>query len=384
MSNGDEQPGWRERFLTWLTAGVILAGTATGAVLSVDEPFEWGLHIVFLSVGQADAIVMVAPDGDAAVIDAGLGSTAAGAIAGFLTDGAANGVGDVRDVKLGFVTHYDADHVGGWASLEANGITFESVYDQGPSLKRAGATKYEAYLEAVGDLNDNMLPDDDAEGFVRKRARPGLRWKLGEASVRVLSVRGDTRGSAYDLEGLDPSRSEIDENPGSIALLVSLGDFELYTAGDQTSDDWKHEPDTEMAVVRAGVLGDDSDIDVYKVSHHGSDTSNGREFIDALDPEVAVISAQYRSDYGLPKLVAIQQLVNDGALVYVTGNGQDPTGRFTQSAVHDDDDYVLPAGAVINDAGDVHVLVSRDGRRYRVFANGEWREFSAVDAENVH
>ncbi len=39
---------------------------------------------------------------------------------------------------------------------------------------------------------------------------------------------------------------------------------------------------------------------------------------------------------------------------------------------------------LVNDAGDVHILVSTDGSRYRVFARDEWRKFSAVDSDNTH
>lgn len=381
MSNGTDNITWRERFFEWLTAGVVIAGVATSAVIA-DEPFEWGLHIVFFDVNQADAIAIVAPNGDAAVIDAGHGSTAAAQIAAFLQDGGANGVGEITDVKLGFVTHYDLDHMGGFARLPDRGITFRSVYDQGTSVRRDGAARYDDYLEFVDDPNDNMIQDTDEDAFIRKRARVGLHWKLGDARIRVLSARGDTRGRTHDLD-LDPSDQNVDENPGSIALLISLGDFELYTAGDQTSDDWKSEPDTEIAVVNAGVLGEDNDIDVYKVNHHGSDTSTGQDFILALDPEVAVVSSRLGGD-GLPKLVAIQQLVTNGAVVYITGDGLDASGAFTQSSVSEDDGFVPPNGSFVNDAGDVHILVSTDGLRYRVFAGGEWREFSAVDSDNVH
>ncbi len=348
---------------------------------------NWGLHIVILDVGQADAIVMAAPNGQAAVIDAGHGSTAAGRIAGFLSDEQANGVGDIDIVKLGFVTHYDLDHMGGIAKLIDDGIEISSVYDQGPSWKRRGATRYIEYLAAVGDLNDNMIDDDDPDGntFVRKKARVGLHWKLGDARVRCVSVRGDTKGRAYDDPNCDPVSSDVDENPGSIALLVTLGDFEFYTAGDQTSDDWKHEePDTEIAVVKSGVLGADNDVDVVKVSHHGSDTSTGSAFVNALDAEVGVISAKYSSRHKLPKMISIKQLVDNDALVYITGDGHDPqTGTFAYSDHAEDDNYNPPEGTVFNEAGDVHIFVSPDGSRYRVLGGDTWREFSAVDSDNT-
>jgi competence protein ComEC len=347
---------------------------------------DWGLHIAILDVGQADAIVMVAPDGNVCLVDAGHGSGAADRISDFLRDEEDNGFGEITTVKLGFVTHYDLDHMGGFASLLDSGIAFSSIYDQGPSIKRNGATRYTEYLQAVGDLNDNMLDDDSAteDNFIRKKANVGLHWKLGDAKIRCVAVRGDTKGSTYDQE-LDPSVSDIDENPGSIALFVTLGDFEFYTAGDQSSSAWKDEPDTEIAVVNSGVLGQENDIDVIKLSHHGSDTSTGDAFIDSLDPEVAVISSKYRNNDRLPKMVSIKQVVENGGLVYVTGDGHDPqTGTFSNSNHSEDDDFSPPEGTVFNDAGDVHIFVSIDGLNYVVVAeDGDWNEFSAVDSENL-
>lgn len=295
---------WREWLRELLAAGTIVFATGTGSFLASPDTFPVGLHVVFFNVGQADAIAIIAPDGDAAVIDAGLGASSAAQVAAFLRDRDENGVGEITDVKLGIVTHYDQDHMGGFASFPNEGISFRAVYDQGPSVKRHCATRYTEYVQFAGDPNDNGEEDAGESDFIRHRATVGLSWQLGDATVRVVSVRGDTRGSQHDLD-LDPSADDIDENPGSIALLITLGDFELYTAGDQTSDDWKPKPDAEIAVVRAGVLGADSDVDVVKANHHGSDTSNGREFVRALDPEVAVVSVDFRSDHRLPKLVSI-------------------------------------------------------------------------------
>ena len=43
----------------------------------------------------------------------------------------------------------------------------------------------------------------------------------------------------------------------------------------------------EEALAAQGGL---SQIDVYKASHHGSDTSNGDRLLQALKPDIAVIS----------------------------------------------------------------------------------------------
>jgi hypothetical protein len=292
-------------------------------------------------------------------------------------------------VKLGFVTHYDVDHMGGFASFDGEGITFEAVYDQGPSPMRNGKPKYVAYIEWVGDPNDNAQEDPGEDHFVRHEASVGIHFTLGDAKIRILSARGDTKGTEDDI-ALDPEDGadfHDNENPGSIALLVTLGEFEFYTAGDQTSDDWgRGEPDTEFAVIHSKVISEtQSDIDVLKVNHHGSDTSTGTAFVQALDPEVAVISTKISSNHRLPKLVAIKQLIENGALVYITGNGLKSDRTFHLSAKQGDDEgYTPPADGFINSAGDVHIFVSADGSRYRVFGGGDWREFSAVDADNPH
>ncbi len=370
-----------------IAGGIIAAGAAAVIIgLGINGSPDWGLHIAILSVGQADAIAIVSSNGQACIIDAGNSAADGDRIARFLRDESENGVGEITDVKLAFATHYDQDHIGGFKALRDAGITFKSIYDQGPSIKRnAGNTAYGRYLQASGDPNGNMIQDTTENEYVRKLAKVGLHWKLGEARVKCLSARGDTKGSAFDFSNLDPASDTVDENPGSVAIIITLGDFEFYTAGDQTSDDWKNEPDTEIKIVESGVLGTDNDIDVLKVSHHGSDTSTGKDFIAALDPEVAVISVEH-TNHNLPKMISIKQLVENMAIVYVTGDGFDPaTGMFPYSnSTAEDDNFVPDISSYINNAGDVHIYVSTDGFRYKVVANGQWKEFSAVDSDNIH
>ncbi len=391
----------KKHFAIGSGALVSVAAAITAFMLTSGEP-DWGLHIVIFSVGQADAVAIVEPGGQACLIDSGRDSTAGRRIAGFFKDGAQNGVGEINHIKMAFATHYDLDHIGGFDSFADEGITFGAVYDQGKSLKRykketnedgtewlKPATRYKEYLDAVGDPNDNMVQDPGEGKFVRKLAQRGVKWKLGEsASVKCLSARGDTKGSAHDHD-LDPSKKKINENPGSIALLISMGEFEFYSAGDQTSDDWKREEDTEIAVVKSGIMGEEADVDVLKVNHHGSDTSTGREFIRALDPEVAIITSTY-GGHKLPKMVAVKQLAEDQVLVYITGDGRDPeTGTFAMAKSEEDDNYEPPAENIINDAGDVHIFVSRDGASYKVIYDdagadeAKWKEFSALDADNA-
>ena len=61
------------------------------------------------------------------------------------------------------------------------------------------------------------------------------------------------------------------------------------------------------------------DIDVLKVSHHGSDTASCAEFLSVVKPEYAVISYGLVNAYHHPAGETLQRLFDVGATVYGTG-----------------------------------------------------------------
>ena len=175
----------------------------------------------------------------------------------------------------------------------------------------------------------------------------------------------------------------INRNAGSIALLVRLGEFEFYTAGDQTSGEWKGDPATEEAVVASGAIPDGNDIDVLKVSHHGSDTSTGSRLAAEMLPEVAIVSTEY-GRYGFPKGIVLKQLQDNRSYVLITGDGLDGRGSYADSKeTNEDDAFTASPDAVFNEQGDVTILVSHDGARYTVTAGDFSKTFSSVDADNL-
>jgi hypothetical protein len=239
-------------------------------------------------------------------------------------------------------------------------------------------------VRAIGDRDGDGLKDSNEPDFVRHEARPGQVFHLGgddQVEIRVLSVNGDTSGTAQDIS-LDPSVAEIDENPGSLILLVSSSDFEYLTTGDATSDDWKSEPDTEEAIVDAHAIPEGHDIDVLKVSHHGSDTSTGEVFVESVRPELAIVSSG-PTRHHLPKLTTLKVLETNGALVLVTGKATNWRGRYYQSRHKYDNGYVPTSTR--HKQGTITVLVAADGSKYTVESENDpdfSRTFSARDEDN--
>ncbi len=116
----------------------VLEGSRSGVTAShapaLARGETWALRIAFLDVRQSDAIVMVSNDGEAMVIDAGHGTTAAQAIIAFLCNQAENGPQAFNVIEAMVATHYAQDHVGG-ADEAIAAVTVARAYDQGPSLR---------------------------------------------------------------------------------------------------------------------------------------------------------------------------------------------------------------------------------------------------------
>ena len=357
---------------------------------------DWGLKIVVFDVGQADSILLLTPNGDVALIDTGKKDSDSEKIANYLLDPSQNGIGKLEIVNLLFSTHYDRDHIGGLSKLVAQGISIEKALGQGPSGKRClNRTKkgncvthmksYQEYLVAVGDPDGDNQKSTNEPDFIRHKIEYDHLETIGQrVKILCVAVRGDTKGTSHDDPTLDPSNADkrFDENPGSIALLIRLGEFEMYTAGDQTSSEWKKMPAIEESVLASGAIPNGNDIDVLKVNHHGSDTSTGSRLAKELLPEVAIISAMF-SPYELPKRIVLKQLEDNRSYVLITGNGQDSNGNYADSKTEEDDAYTPSTEAIFNNQGDITVLVSPDGSRYTVTGESFSKTFSAKDNDNT-
>lgn len=58
--------------------------------------------------------------------------------------------------------------------------------------------------------------------------------------------------------------------------------------------------------------------DVYKVGHHGSDTSTSADFLKAISPKYAVISVGEDNKYGHPKDTIMKRLKQSNIKVFRT------------------------------------------------------------------
>ena len=211
------------------------------------------LRVTFLDVGQGDAVLIQAPGGKTALVDAGRASSVVPELRRL----------GVRHIDLLVATHAHADHIGGMDDVLER-FRVRNFMDNGlPHTTQA----YERLMKAV----------EDERGMAYLRAEPRT-LALGGASVEVLPMPGGFS----------------DQNNRSVALVVRYGDFSVFLSGDS-------ETGQLCFMERRGLV---PNVTALKAPHHGSGNGFTPGFLDAARPEVIVVSVG-RNAYGHPSDAAI-------------------------------------------------------------------------------
>ncbi len=257
-----------------------LAGVAVfWAVLGWIGVGDGSLRIVFLDVGQGDACFTQFPDGKTMLVDGGGGGRQWDQ--GTRTVVPALTAMGVRKLDLLVATHPDADHVGGLPAVM-------QVWPPALTLHSG---------------------DDDKDTAVAER----FETAMTVFAFRNKAVRAGDRfdGDGYAAEVLWPTDAAVaapESNAASVALRIVYDQFAMLLAGDM-------EADAEGELIRAKAP---LEATLLKVSHHGSSGVATSAFLQAVDPEVSVISVGIDNRYGHPAPSVVERLEKAGVMIFRT------------------------------------------------------------------
>ncbi|MDR7578713.1 MAG: DNA internalization-related competence protein ComEC/Rec2 [Armatimonadota bacterium] len=228
-------------------------------------------EVVFLDVGQGDAVVIRTPHGHRVVVD---GGPEAEPITSFLARSGGR-------VDVAVLSHPHADHVAGLAHALRRfgaGVVLDGGYPHPSPV-------YAAFLQTV---RDRRIP--------YHLARRGVRVSLGEVDLHVL----------WPAQTLWQGPSAANEN--SVVVSLRYRQVRFLFPGDV-------EAGAEGALVASG---EDLRAEVLKVPHQGSRTSSTDPFLRAVSPKVAVLSVGRWNPYGHPHREVLARYGRLGIPVYRT------------------------------------------------------------------
>lgn len=227
------------------------------------------LTVTMLDVGQGLS-VLVEESGHAMLYDGGSRSASSYVVAYLKEHG---------NTELDYIiaSHYDEDHIAGLVGVLNTAKVKEAIIPE--------------YTTDTSIFNSFMKAIEKADEVTYAKA--GDSYELGSATIDILSA----------CQG-----NETSENDKSTVVRVSCGKFSLMLTGDA-------EKETERNLVQRGK---NLHSTVYVVGHHGSSSSSSESFIQAMQPEIALISVGANNKYGHPTSKTLNALESNGIKVYRT------------------------------------------------------------------
>ena len=250
--------------VTLLIALLTALGVFFGPKLLKDEPAapvsgdEVQFH--FIDVGQGDAALIRTASGDI-LIDAGTNSSEDELKAYLDKMG-------VTDIEYAVFTHPHEDHIGGADMVLKNYNVKRVVLPNATSNTKT----FTLMMDAIEAENCEVI-----------EAKPDKTFKVGELTCTMLAPIS----TAY-----------TETNNYSVVIRAEYGETSVMFTGDA-------EIDSEDEMIERYRLTGKLDCDILKAGHHGSDTSSGQDFLNAVSPTYAVISVGEGNTYDHPKQVTL-------------------------------------------------------------------------------
>ena len=188
---------------------------------------------------------------------------------------------DISKLDYVVVSHPHTDHMGGMSYII-------DEFDIGtvimPKIQDSALPTTNAYKRLLTSINEKNIKVNYAES--------GKKYGVGGAVMTVLS----------------PVKDYNDLNNYSAAVRITHGENTFLFTGDI-------EKKAEADILSSGC---DVSATVLKVAHHGSSGSSSEAFINAVDPEYAVIGVGAGNDYGHPHQETLKWIEERGLKLYRT------------------------------------------------------------------
>jgi competence protein ComEC len=251
---------------------LLISAVAAGA--SDANSSSDNLEIYVIDTCGGKAMIVVTPEGENMLIDAGYPRPDNRDTKRVVETAKSLGI---KEFDIIVATHYDTDHCGNIASVDAN-IPGKVFYDHGDPIASTGNRRnrdYDSYINCIG---------------TRKRVsvKPGDTIPVKGVKITVVTAGGkalvdplEGAGKPNEFSIATRPNARADNNIGSIGLLYEFGKFRMLDLADLLAS---VEFDLMCPNNKVGT------VDLFMVSHHGYQVSNSKFLIHAIAPKVTIMN----------------------------------------------------------------------------------------------
>jgi len=259
---------------------IIIPVTLLIIIVQVFYPAD-NLKVNFINVGEGDCILIEAPNKINILIDGGGTPQSDFDVGSKIVVPYLRRKG-INEINLLILTHPHLDHLEGLLPILKE-FKVDMVLDSG--------------------LICDILAYKEFISIIQKKGIPYHKAKAGDNFIFSNNLEIFLLNPLYDSDFYD----ESDFNNASIVVKLFYKNADFLFTGDIEEDAEK------KLLVWQNIL----QSDVLKVGHHGSSTSTNLEFLDKVDPIIAVITVG-KNHFGHPSQKVIERLEDKNIQIYRT------------------------------------------------------------------
>ncbi len=285
------------------------------------------MNVHFIDIGQGDAILIQLPDTKTMLIDSGDNKT----------DNNTKLVTYIEELgitKIDYLvaTHADADHIGGmndiFYNFEVKKVFRPYVYYNGDDYNfsadyNKGSSAYKQSSKTYGKFLNDILNETYTENGQTKTCE----WEFfNYQSDFGGNILFENSTYSYTVDFLTPFKdfediNYEDANDYSPFIKISYCNYDMMFTGDAEAE---AERDFISEYSKTEEYKKYVDVELLKVSHHGSGTSTTDAFLKLIKPEIAVISCGEDNSYFHPHQEVLDRLIeNNCNVLYRTDKNGD-------------------------------------------------------------
>jgi len=305
------------------------------------------LSIYWIDVEGGAATLIVTPNGESVLMDAGWGVEDERDAKRIV---AAMGNAGIAKIDYFIASHFHGDHVGGLPAI-ARRVPIGQYIDHGNSVEQdrpRSLTAWEAYSTTAQGKRRTIVPGD-------KLPLTRINFTFVTSNRAVLGQALVDSSPNNHCDNASPGKADTGENASSVGYLLSLGEFDFLNLGDLTVD-IQHKLACPSNLI--GV------IDLYQVPHHGNGIAP--QLSRALAPTVAVLNNGPHKGGG-PKGFEVISAVPDIKAIWQvhraldTDDNHNSSARMTANLTEEDDAGHWIKATVRADGGSYVIENGRNG-----------------------